>query len=188
MKNLLYGTALAVCLAAAPANAAVIQNLGVNPSSSQGDFSNNVGGGAFTDQYTFQLVGAGSQFVTFASATNVFAQPSDFITGFNGSLFLDLGAPGPGGGDVLVSGPVAAVPCIGNPTGCQVLAGSALLAAGNYFLQIAGIGGGTSGYGGNLTTAAVAIPGPIAGAGLPGLVLAIAGMLGLARRRRNAAA
>jgi hypothetical protein len=56
--------------------------------------------------------------------------------------------------------------------------------AGNYFLDISGIGGGTSGYGGNIAT--FAVPGPVVGAGLPGLL----GLLGfgfLALKRRLAA-
>jgi len=60
-----------------------------NPSSGTGAFSNTNPGignppppggqGPFTDLYTFTLVG-GSQFITIASATNVFADSSQFIT------------------------------------------------------------------------------------------------------------
>jgi len=149
------GTVTALALMAGSASAAVIANLGVNPRSTQGDFSNSVGGAAFADQYTFQLVGS-PLFITFASATNVFAAPSDFITSFSGQLFQQVGAVG-GGDDIPVSPLVGAVPCQQNPTGCQILAGSALLPPGAYYLQLSGIGGGTSGYGGNLTTQGIGV-------------------------------
>ena len=42
-----------------------------------------------------------------------------------------------------------------------------------------------SGQTGNTGPVDVSVPGPIAGAGLPGLVVALFGMIGLARRRRN---
>ena len=73
MKTLLMSTALAavLLLPGGGANAAIIANLGINPSSAQGDFSNSPGGGAFEDQFTFQLVG-GPLFLTIASVTNVF--------------------------------------------------------------------------------------------------------------------
>ena len=68
MKSLLMSTALAAALLlpGGGANAAIIANLGVNPASSQGDFSNSPGGGAFQDQFTFQLVG-GPKFLSIAS-------------------------------------------------------------------------------------------------------------------------
>jgi hypothetical protein len=68
-----------------------------------------------------------------------------------------------------------------------VLAGSAILAGGNYYLDISGVGGGTAGYGGDLTTTPFAVPGPIVGAGLPGLLAALFGLFGLRWRRRYAA-
>jgi hypothetical protein len=179
MKKLFLTTATLLTLSL-PAQANIIANLGVNPVSSQGDFSNSVGGGLFSDQYTFQLVG-GPQFLTIASVTNVFPNPTDFITNFNASVFRDLGVVGPGGGDIQVIGPTFAQACPLVPN-CQVVGGSALLNPGNYYAQINGTGGGTSGYGGNLSTAAV--PGPIAGAGLPGLVALCLGLLAWRRRNR----
>ena len=163
-----------------PARSAVIADLGINPTSAQGDFSNSVGGATFTDQFTFQLVG-GPQFVAVAAATNVFASPTDFITGFTGQLFSQVGVPG-GGDDVPVTVPFAAIGCPTSPTNCQLVAGIALLDPGNYYLEFAGIGGGTSGYGGNLST--FAVPSPVLGGGLPGLVAAIGGVFGWRRWRR----
>jgi len=59
---------------------------------------------------------------------------------------------GPGGtDDVLVLGPATATP--GNcGTARQVFGGSAILDAGNYYLDISGIAESTAGYGGNLST------------------------------------
>jgi hypothetical protein len=181
MKKLLLAT-VALAALTLPASAAVVSSLGINPTSAQGNFSNSVGGTVFDDQYTFSLVGS-QQFVTFASATNVYTDPTDFITNFTGQLYEQVGAIG-GGDDIAFNTPVQAVPCPTNPAGCQILAGSALLDAGSYYLRITGIGGGTSGYGGNLTTAQLsAIP-------IPGMALAVPlGAMGLAllakRRRRS---
>ena len=111
--------------------------------------------------------------LTIASVTNVFAQPSDKITGFNGSVVFE-GADGMigGGDDVTVIGPVFAGACLALPaTICQGFAGSAVLGPGNYFLDIAGIANGTSGYGGNLAT--------FAETPLPGALWLFAGGLGL---------
>jgi hypothetical protein len=184
MKKLVLA-AVALLTLSLPGHAAIIADLGVNPSSAQGDFSASPGGGAFSDQFTFQLVG-GPVFFTIASVTNVFPNVTDFITGFTASIWQDFGAPGPGGGDIVVIGPTAAVACPIVPS-CQFIAGSGILNPGNYFLQFTGIGGGTSGYGGNLST--FAVPGPALGAGIPALLGAF-GLLGFSfwrRRRRHEA-
>ena len=154
MRKLLLATTALLGLAASPASAAVILNLGVNPTSATGTFQHTVGGGPFEDQITFQLVG-GPQFLTIASVTNVFPNATDFILGFTGSVFQQVGAIG-GADDILVIGPVAATANCG--LDCQGFAGSAVLNAGNYYLDITGTGGGTSGYGGNLAVSAVPEP------------------------------
>jgi hypothetical protein len=179
LRTLLYGTATALALATS-ANAATI-NVGVNPTSASGDFSNSVGGGAFVDFITFQLVG-GPQFLTITSATNVYPRTSDFIAGFTGSVYEQVGAPG-GGDDILQFGPQVTQACILVPS-CQLLAGSGILDAGDYYLQLSGIGGGTSGYGGNLAVSEVPIPGALAlfASGLVGL-----GALGGWRKKKNKA-
>ena len=182
MKRLLLATVAALAFAGS-AHAAVISPLGVNPTSAAGHFSNDVFGTTFEDQYTFSLTG-GPQFVTIASATNVYSAPADFISSFAGQLFLQVGTVDPdgGGGDDIGFGLIAAVDCPTDPTGCQILGGRRLLGEGNYYLEITGTGGGTAGYGGDLTVTAV--PGPLAGAGL----LPFLGMLGyIGWRRRRAA-
>ena len=175
-KTLLLSAALMAL--ALPANAATVANLGVNPNSTTGAFSTigiggtgGTGAGAFSDQVYFSLAG-GPQFLTIASVTNVYPQPSDFITNFQGSV-LFLGANGVlgGGDDQTVIGPVAASACLLQPL-CQGFAGSAILTlVGNYALNLTGVGGGTSGFGGNLAVAQVPIP--------PAALLFLSGLAGL---------
>ena len=137
----------------------------------------------FADQWTFQLVGA-EQFLTIASATNVFPQISDFITNFNGSVFQIIGAvdASPGfGDDTLVLGPAFGGPGCG--ANCQIFGGSAILDAGDYYLNIAGTAGSTAGYGGNLATAAIgAVPEPSTWAMM---ILGFAGVGFMAYRRKK---
>ena len=170
-------------------NAAVIKDLGINPTSSAGAFSNqNLPTGAFADQYTFQLVG--EQFITIGSATNVYpgGLPStDFISGFNGSVYEIVGGVdlNPGGGglnnDLLVLGPDFGGPGCG--ADCQILGGSAILDAGFYYLNIAGNAGSTAGYGGNLAVRAVpAVPEPATWAMM---LLGFAGVVVMGARNRR---
>ena len=181
MRKLLLASA--ALLALTVTSKADIINVGNNPTSATGHFSNDAIG-SFTDFITFNLSGA-PQFLTFASATNDYESTtsSDYIANFTGQLFQQVGAPG-GGDDVPFSSAVFGVPCPTLPSNCQILSGSAVLNAGNYYLQLSGLGGSTAGYGGDITTRAV--PGPLAGAGIPGLVLALGGLIGLARRRKQA--
>ena len=183
MKKLLLAATM-FCALASGAHAVVIQDLGTNPRSAQGAFSNDVFGTTFEDQYTFLLDNTGPQYVTIASATNVFTAPVDFITNFAGQLFQQVGAIDPDGGigDDIGFGLVAAVACPTDPS-CQILAGTRLLNPGSYYLEITGTGGGQAGYGGNLTTSPVPIP--AVGAGLPGLIAGFAAFAYWRKRRRQ---
>jgi hypothetical protein len=182
MRKIVVSAALAVAVLAgsvATSKAAVVANLGVNPTSATGTFQHTVGGGPFDDQITFQLVG-GPQFLTIASVTNVFPNPTDLILNFTGSVFQQVGAIG-GADDIRVIGPVAATANCG--ISCQGFAGSGLLSPGLYYLDLAGTGLGTAGYGGNLSTTQVGpIPEPATWAMT---LIGFAGVGFMAYRRKN---
>ena len=195
MKRLLYAS-VALLAMASVSHAALITDLGLDPTSRNGDFAsgalgvNGTGAGIFDDQFKFQLDGL--LHLTIASATNVFpggATSTDFIKNFSASVF-NYGADGifHTADDVRVLGPANATMGCGLIVNCQGMAGTALLTAGNYYLDISGTGGGTSGYGGNIATSAAAVPGPVVGAGAPGLVAGAMFLFGLAKRRRNRSA
>ena len=154
MRKLLLASVALLALSA-PVSAAVVQDFGTDPTSAIGAFNHSLGTStsAFDDQYTFVL--DHTMTLTIASVTNVFAQGSDFITGFNGSVVYEgLDNAIGGSDDVVMIGPVFATACLIVPN-CQGFAGSAILGPGSYFLNIAGIANGTSGYGGNLATFAI---------------------------------
>lgn len=184
MLKLLLGSAavMTVLVLAQPARSGIIADLGINPRSDNGDFSNSPGGGAFEDQYTFLLVGALPQHITIANVTNVFPGPTDFITGFTAAVWTTgLNGIVNDADDVPVIGPVAATQGCGPIANCQFAAGTAILNNGSYYLEFQGIGSGTSGYGGNLST--FAVPGPLAG-GIPA-ILAFGSLLCWRRQRRS---
>ena len=181
IRQLLLAAATLVTMTTA-GNAAIVANLGVNPTSATGAFSHAVGGTTFDDQITFQLVG-GPAFLTIASVTNNFADAASQITGFTGSVFRIVGAIG-GGDDVRVIGPVAATANCG--ANCQGFGGSAVLAApGDYYLNLSGTGGGTAGYGGTLSTSVSAVPEPATWAMML-LGFASVGFMAYRRRTQNA--
>lgn len=179
MKTLFVTVAATAMMLTATAQAAVIADLAVNPSSAGGNFSSSPGAGAFTDHVLFQLVG-GPQHLTIASVTNTFAAASDFIVGFTASLF-GYGADGlfNTADDVQLIAPIAATPC-GVPN-CQGVAGSAILDDGLYYALFEGTAGATAGYAGNISTSVAAIPVPAAG------LLLLGGLGGLAALRRKKA-
>ena len=174
MKKLLLATVFTLAMSAG-AMADTVSNLGINPTSGAGAFSNTDPGtvllppvptqqggsglaslgGLFADTYNFTLVGA--QVLTIAFATNTYAGGNpQFITNFTGAVIDDGPDNAPGGGDdFVVLGPELAVACAGVPQ-CQVFGGSAVLAGGNYYLLITGNAAVDAGYGGNLSTFAAA--------------------------------
>jgi len=189
LSMILAGLA-ALAVSSLPAKAVVVGNFGVNPTSAQGDFSNDPNGpvgGLFYDQYLFQLIG--SSFVTVASATNTFATgigSANYIANFTGAIYQIVGAvdAAPGGDDILRFGPQAASLCASSL--CQTLSGVGLLPGGNYYLAIAGIAGATAGYGGNLSVT------PLNAVPLPGAVWLFGSVIGgagaahqLLKRRRQ---
>ncbi|HET7239370.1 MAG TPA: hypothetical protein VFI76_10095 [Terrimicrobiaceae bacterium] len=169
MRKFLIATVALLALAM-PVKAATITDFGADPTSAGGAFNHSLGSlvGFFSDQYTFTLTQAAT--LTIASVTNVFAQSSDFISGFNGSVIA--GTPALPGATVI--GPILASLGCGPIPNCQGFAGSAILAAGSYFLNIEGFANGSSGYGGNLATFAVPeVPLP------PAVWLFLTGLIGL---------
>lgn len=200
MKKLLL-SAVALLAMTMASNADTVSFLGPNPTSGAGAFSNTDPGsvllaavpvqqggsgvaslgGAFVDIYNFSLTT--DQVLTITFATNTFAGGApQMIANFTGAVVYE-GADGQigGGDDQVLFGPEAAVPCVAIPN-CQVFGGSASLDAGEYHLRITGSAGVDAGYGGNIST--FAVPGPIVGAGIPG-ILALMGMVGFGTWRKR---
>ena len=180
MKKLLLCSVAALALALTTGAASAAQVVLVdNPTSVAGNFSLTPGGGAFEDQVIFDLSG-GPAYITIASATNTYANSTtDFITDWVASIW----SAGDdqvvnNADDVILFGPQAAAPCIGVQF-CQQVGGSGtIFSSGTFYAEFTGIGGGTSGYSGNISTTPV--PGPLAGAGL----IPFLGLLGFAGWRR----
>lgn len=155
MKRLLLATAVALAMAA-PANAAIISDLGLDPNLNIG--RTVTGGGFFDDQFTFTLDQA--QTIVITAILNTFPLGPNtpaFISGFTGSVIAGTPAlPG-----VTEIGPTLATMGCGPLVNCQSLGGTATLDAGTYFLDFFGTAGATAAYGGTINT--VAVPGPVVG-------------------------
>ena len=182
MRRLLLATTALLAFTAA-ANATVFSILTPDPTSATGNFSLSPGAGAFTDQVTFSITGPST--FTIANATNTYAAPGDEITNWQASIWDSVDGVIGNAGDILLFGPQGGGACVGVPN-CQTVGGSGFLNGPSlFYAQFTGVGSGTSGYSGNISTQAVPIPGPMLGAGLPGLITACVGLLALARRRRD---
>ena len=182
MKKLLLTGATFLALTVAVQAAPVVEgNLGPDPTSASGNFIQSLNGitTPFSDAWTFTLTHALN--FTIAGVQNSFAQDSDFITNFGASVF-SVGADGTvGTADdvaVIVGGPP--VPCQFNPA-CQVIAGSAFLPGGSYYVDITGTGGGTSGFQGGIAAVA-AVPEPSTWAMM---IVGFAGIVVMAAKRRR---
>ena len=183
MKKLLLAASMLFALASG-ANAVVV-TLSNNPTSSTGNFQLAPGGGAFEDQVQFGLTGPST--VTIANATNTFANnASDFISNWVAAIYsAGVDQIVNNADDVLLFGPQAAQSCV-IVQDCQFVGGSGtILGSGLFYAEFTGIGGGTSGYSGNIsTTQLAAVPLPAVGSGLPMLIAGLGGLIALNRKRK----
>lgn len=181
MRKLLLATTALIALSAVANAAPLVSDLGLDPNIS---VARNAVSGTFEDEYTFTLDQAST--LTIVGITNTYAGgigAGRFIANFIGTIFND-GADGlPGtADDVAVVGPTLATSPCGAIANCQSLAGSGVLAAGSYYLDLTGTGeSALANYGGSITTIAEAVPEPAT------WVMMLLGFVGLAFMGRKKA-
>jgi hypothetical protein len=181
MRKLFLTTAAVLALTTA-ANAAVFNIAAPDPTSAQGNFSLTPGAGAFDDQVTFTITGPAT--FTIANATNTFASTSDQITNWQASIYDSVDGIVGNGDDLLLFGPQAAGACFGVPN-CQTVGGSGFLdGPGLFYADFTGVGSGTSGYSGNISTIA-AVPEPTTWAMMLLGFLGVAGIGGMRNKWRG---
>jgi len=175
-------------LGAGSSHAALIADCGLNPNACIID-SGPAGSasGPFVFDWTFQLSNAASLAVAITQSAES-GQAVRYITDWTLAIYA-APPPGPGGG--LAGGPIAATTFIGLPplNFAQLLDLSATLSAGFYFLEYTGIGGSAASFNGQFSTSSTTggqgVPGPMAGAGIPGLILMFGGAAAWWRLRQR---
>jgi hypothetical protein len=138
-------------------------------------FNDSIAGSAIINALTVNPANA----VTggLSGLTNQSAQHADGTGDFTATVFCTISANCNGGSTPAFTGLTFTVT---NATLAQLETKNA---SGNFFVADIAI----SGNGANTGPVDVSVPGPIVGAGLPGLVMACSGLLALVRRRRQRA-
>ena len=144
MKRLLLAATALIALSGAANAAPLISDLGLDPNIS---VARNAVSGTFDDEYTFTLDQAST--LTIVGITNTFAGgvgAGRFIANFTGTIF-NVGLDGLINtiDDVAVVGPTLATSPCGAIANCQSLAGSGILGAGSYYLELTGTGESAAG-------------------------------------------